>query len=244
MSTLIRSDGAASRTECLMRLGALVIAVVLAFGVGCGGEDDSGVARAIEPEAQARAESIGLTSSDFPAGWQGAPAGDEDTGDEEFRTCVGADFSEFTVIGEAQSDAFTSDTAQASSDVGIFESEDEARGARETFVEGTASDEVQVCMKEWIQATVGEGFEVGDVDVGELTFTAPDVDEASAWQVEFPLEVTSGEIEGATATAYLDLVHLRVGDVIATVTTLDVESPFDPELRDDLVHAVAARMSG
>jgi hypothetical protein len=228
-----------------MRSGAPLVALVLAFGAGCGGgDDDSGVARATEPEAQARAESIGLTSSDFPAGWQGAPAGDGDTGDEEFRTCVSADFSELTVIGDAQSDAFTSDSAQASSDVGIFESEDEARAASETFVEGMTSDEVEGCMKEWIQATVGEGFEVGDVDVGELTLTAPDVDEASAWQVEFPIEVTSGELEGATATAYLDLVHLLEGDARATVTTLDVQSPFDPELRDDLVQAVAARMSG
>jgi hypothetical protein len=227
-----------------MRSGALLVALVLAFGAGCGGDDDSDLARAIEPEAQARAESIGLSLSDFPAGWQGAPASDDAGAEEEFRRCVGADFSSFTLIGEAQSEGFTSDSAQASSDVGIFENEDEAQGARETFVKGVTSDKVEACMKNWIQATVGEGFEIGDVDVGELTFTPPDVDEASAWQVEFPVEVTSGDLEGATATAYLDLVHLREGDALATVTTLDVQSPFDPELRDGLVQAVAARMSG
>jgi hypothetical protein len=218
--------------------------VTLAVSNGCGGGEEKGgaeVARAIEPEAQARAETTGLNPSDFPDGWQAAPA-QAARGEDEFRRCLGIDFSAFTVIGEARSDGFARSSARASSDVGIFESEDEAEGAREAFLDGMASDRVDDCMKEFLEASFGEGFAVGDVEVGELTLPPPDVEDASRWQVVIPIEVTSGESAGVSTTGYLDLVHLREGEVVATVTTLDVQAPFEQTLRDDLVQAVAERM--
>jgi hypothetical protein len=37
------------------------------------------------------------------------------------------------------------------------------------------------------------GYDVGDVDFGELSFTRPSgIDEARAWQALIPIEVTSG----------------------------------------------------
>ncbi len=65
------------------------------------------IKRAIEPEAQQRAESIVLTLSDFPDGWQAeADTAEDDADQEAFNECVGADYSGLTIIGEAHSDDF------------------------------------------------------------------------------------------------------------------------------------------
>jgi hypothetical protein len=60
-----------------------------------------------------------------------------------------------------------------------------------------------------------KGFKLGEVDIGELSFTPPDVDEAQAWQIVIPLESTSGAGEGLEPNFYLELVLLREGDTTA-----------------------------
>lgn len=50
---------------------------------------------------------------------------------------------------------------------------------------------------------------------------------------------TGSGLEGQSATGYVDLVLLRSGEKTSQVTTEDILTPFDPELRDDLVAAVA-----
>ena len=86
------------------------------------------------------------------------------------------------------------------------------------------------------EALKGEkGFKLGDVDIGELRFTPPNVDEAKAWQIVVPVEITSGAAKGFSPDVYLDFVVLREGDSVATVTTEDVFSEFDEELRNQLV---------
>jgi hypothetical protein len=107
--------------------------------------------------------------------------------------------------------------------------------------------EVEECvsdlMKESLEEEGDQEFELGEVDVGELGLTPPDVDETSAWQLAITLKITSGEAEGLSPAVYLDMVHLREGATIATVTTTDVLSPFDPELRDALLQTTASRMT-
>jgi hypothetical protein len=51
------------------------------------------------------------------------------------------------------------------------------------------------------------------------------------------------QAEGLSVAAYVDLVQLRNGDQTAEVTTTDLQTPLDPELRDELVAAVAERMA-
>ena len=48
---------------------------------------------------------------------------------------------------------------------------------------------------------------------------------------------------GVSVDAYLDFVLLREGAATAAVTTQDVVTPFDPALRDELIAAVAKRLT-
>lgn len=88
-----------------------------------------------------------------------------------------------------------------------------------------------------------QDFELGEVDVGELSLTPPDVEETSAWQLAVTVRITSGAAEGLSPTVYLDMVHLREDETVATLEAVDVLSPFDPKLRDELLQATASRMS-
>jgi len=232
--------------------GTLAVALVLAFSA-CGGDGNgdgggSQFKRAIEPEAQERAESILLTLSDFPDGWQaGAPAAEDEEGDEAFNDCVGADFSAFTIIGDAGSDDFAmGETAEASSDAQVFETEQMAEQAVEELAEALEGGQAGSCMNEMLGDLDDQDFEITLAELDELSFTPPPgVDYASGWEVAVTVEGKAGsQAEGVSATAYVDIVQLRKGATTAELTAVDVLTPFDPELRDELVAALADRMSG
>ena len=236
-----------------MRTIAAAIAVgVLLSTAGCGGHGEgeaggpSEAVRAIQPEAQERAEALVLTLTDFPDGWRAGPADESDDNSEEgFRRCVGTDFSGLTLIAETDSDSFAiGDTAEAGSSATVFESAQMATDALEAQAASLESDEADACMSEYIGNPELEDVTFGEIEVSPLSFTPPsDVDDARAWQVVIPIEVTSDESEDVTVTAYLDVVALREGDTIATVQTFDLLTPLDQQLRDDLVAAVAGRMT-
>jgi hypothetical protein len=223
--------------------------VSLAFAAGCGGGDEGDATRAgraIKPEVQNRAESIVLQLSDFPDSWRASPPEDEDEEEaERFRKCLGADYSGFTLTGDAESSDFAmGETSQVSSETQVFESEEEAGDALEALSDGMQSEGIDECMGELLTGEIDADFEVGEVDVGELSFTPPQVEEANAWQIAIPIEgKPEGESEGDRITGYIDLVFLREGDTIATVQTLDVLTAFDSALRSELVDAVASRMT-
>jgi hypothetical protein len=217
----------------------------------CGGDDngDSGgsqVKRAIEPEAEQHAESILLTLSDFPDGWRAEATAAEDEDDQEaFNECVGADYSGLTIIGEAHSDDFLmGDTAVASSDVAVFESEQMATQAYAEWADALEADEADTCLPKLLGEPPGD-VEITSVEVDELSFTPPaGVDDADAWQVAVTIEGKAGsQDEGLSVTVYSDLVVLRNGDTNPSVTTTDIATQFDPEVRDQLVAAVATRMA-
>ena len=212
-----------------------------------GGGDDTASERAIEPEAQERAESIVLKLADFPDGWRAsAPEEEDSAADEEFNKCIGTDFSGLTEIGDANSQDFaTGDSTEASSEATIFKSDQQAEDGMSELAAGMSGSAVEDCFQDLIEEALrGEkGFKLGEVDIGELSLTTPDVEEAKAWQIVIPVEITSGAAEGLSANVYIELVALREGDAAATMTTLDVLTEFDPELRNQLVQTVAGRMS-
>lgn len=228
-------------------------ALVLLTGVsacssGDGDEEENGTGTTlkIEPAAQERADAALLQLSDFPDGWRGSAADPDDDRGEDFRKCIGVDYSGLTRTGEADSQAFAKDQAQASSSSTVFADADQAESWMAKLTEAMNGSAAEDCFQELIEKAVrGEsGFKLGEVDLGQLSFTPPaGVDEAFAWQVKVPVEITSGAVKGMTPDIYTEVVYLRSGDMAATVQTEDVLSAFDPELRADLVAAVAGRMT-
>lgn len=233
----------------MRRLVVLALSCVAVTACGGGGESSEGssdVQRAIEPAAQERAESMLLTLSDFPDGWRAEePAEEGEESEEAFRRCVGADFSGFTVVGDARSDEFAMEEARASSGARVFETEEMAAAAVAEFSEGFSSDEADTCMNEFLQKSDDELFRFTEADAGELSFAPPSgVDDASAWQVVVTVEGKPGtQAADYSVEAYFDFVQLRAGDTVSEMTTADVRSPFDPALRDELVAAVAERLT-
>jgi hypothetical protein len=237
---------------------AAALVVVLTVGSACGGNrsDETASARAIEPEAQQRAESINLTLADFPDGWRiAADESDDDTSREVYNECISVDHSGLTRTGDAESqDFFAQDgqAEQASSAVVIFDDEQQAEGAMSTYSEGFRGSAAEDCFQDVNErAARAEGdnegfFEVikfGEVDIGELSFTPPDVDEAEAWQIVIPLESTSAAGEGQELNVYLELVLLREGDTTARLLTQKAVTEFDRDLRDKLIQTLADRMT-
>ena len=103
-------------------------------------------------------------------------------------------------------------------------------------------DKPNDCLRKAIGST--PGYKVGDIEIGELRTTKPaGVDEARAWEIVIPFEVTSGAGKGLAASAYADTFYLRKGNVVAHVNTGDVLSPLDQALRSHLVRTVAQRMA-
>jgi hypothetical protein len=232
-----------------MRMMAALVGVVLAATAACGGNgngDDTASGRAIEPEAQQRAESIVLKLSDFPNDWRASAPEADDSGGDKFNQCIGVDYSGLTRIGDAESQDFAKgDSTEATSDVVIFKNEQQSVDAMSEHSEGLGGTAAEDCVQDLVEQAVKQegGFKLGEIDVGELSFTPPGVDEAKAWQIVIPVEITSGVGEGFEPNVYLELVTLREGDTVAVLTTQDVLTEFDRELRGKLVQTIAGRMS-
>jgi hypothetical protein len=234
-------------SAALVAAAAAVLVATPACGGdgGGGGGDDTASASAIEPEAQKRAESIVLKLADFPNGWR-ASAPEDSGGQEKFNKCVGADYSGLTKTGDADSQDFAKgDSPSASSDATIFRNDQQAEDEMSKLATGFNRIAAEGCFQDLTEEALKDekGFKLGDVDIGELRFTPPDVDEAKAWQIVVPVEITSGAAKGFSPDVYLDFVVMREGDAVATVTTEDVFSAFDEDLRNQLVQKVAGRMS-
>jgi hypothetical protein len=225
---------------------AIVLAVSLAAVTACGG--DGGAAkgtrakRAIQANAQQRAESVVLRLSDFPNGWRASAPEQETPGAEKFRKCLGADYSALTIIGEADSD-FAMANTKATSTATVFAGEGQPEVAIKKLAEGMKSAAAPDCFRDLIEHA-NEVTEVDDVDVNGLRLTTPPgIAETKAWQIAVSFHVTSGAGKGLSPTAYLEFVTLREGENLATVQTSNLQRPFDHEVLGTLVQALADRIS-
>jgi hypothetical protein len=208
------------------------------------GSDTLAAKRTINHEAQRQAKAINLRLSDFPNGWRAStPSSKDEANNEKTRKCFGVDYSKLTLIGDASSKDFAQgENATASSEAQITKTEADAKAGLQKLATGLEGDKPKDCLRKAIGST--PGYKVGDIDIGELRTTKPSgVDEARAWEIVIPIEVTSGAGKGLSVSAYADAVFLRKGNVVAQVSTGDVLSPLDETLRDHLVSTVAQRMT-
>lgn len=135
-------------------------------GGSAGSEGSTDSQRAIQPEAQQRAESLLLRLSDLPDGWFAGPPGDE-----TFEDCIRADPSAFTIIGEADSDNFAAgDKGAASSNAEVFETEEMAAAAAAEFVRAPSSDVANACLTDFMDKYPATD-DLTAVEFGEFTFT-------------------------------------------------------------------------
>lgn len=228
--------------------------VLLAGLSACGGSGDEGSSGdgtssvEIDAAAQERAEAIVLELADFPTGWRASAAEEDEEGAEKLRECVGVDYSDLNRIGEATSQDFARDQSEVSSDTAVFADEGQASAWMDEYTGGMNGSGAEDCFQKTVEDSFNEqnrtDVKLGEVDVGQLSFTPPpDVDESAAWQVVVPVEITSGAGEGLTPNVYIEFFVLREGDTAAVVQTSDVLTEFDPTLRDQLIATVASRMT-
>ena len=183
-----------------------VLALCVAAAGACGGNGDGAAKaktakRAIQAEAQGRAEAMVLEADDFP-GWDGAPHQEDTAGGDRFRECLGVDYSALTIIGEADSKDFAIGTStEASSSATVFADEAEADEASRGLSDGMESDAAEDCFRGVIEESAkddGPQFRVDAIDIGELGLpTQGAVEETKAWQITISFEVTSGSQKGA-----------------------------------------------
>lgn len=250
------------RQTALVATVATALAVLLVAGCGAGG---GGSGRAVDLDDdrteeqlaadRAAAEQALLVLADFPPGWTAAPrdddAGEEDEGpqlDSELADCLDVDEA---LLGEsrveAKSDTFSFDEAEVEAEVSVLPTRayadevvralnrPEARGCFENvFVEV-----IEYSLQDPAEGEeLPEGVSFGDVRLDDLDFA--DLGEDSrAFRVSMPIR-----IELLSIDLYFDLVFIRVGRAIGTVSFLDDTRPFDAALSRSLAGTFASRLPG
>jgi hypothetical protein len=200
---------------------------------------------------EAAAETMVLTLSDFPPGWESTPA-EEDEPDERFdeqlAECLGVDVSEIDPNNpKAGSPNFASSNGdQVTSQVAFTPTVEDAtdalalrrqEGANECYAESFLAiiEDFLANPEEGEEAP--DDFEVGEPTVNEMSFGALG-DESIAFRVTLPLEA-----DGFSAEFYLDVVNVRVGRVGVSTTFQSVLTPFDTEEAARLTGVVVDRVN-
>jgi hypothetical protein len=228
-----------------MRLALVVVACgTFSLVAACGGADEEPVGERVRSIATAPAPAPAdatiaaraqLRLDDLPAGWQRSGKADESTAD-----CAGVRGPRAAASGRANSPTFT-EANERQADSGVYVFADAAR-ARAAFRKLT-SPATRACLGDWLAEKIRESAGPKDeLDVGEPSSARlavePLGDRAQAGRVTLPLSAKGADVE---LTA--DFVFVRVGRGIALFAFVDVLTPFEPGLRDELTGKVVARLA-
>ena len=176
--------------------------------------DDGG-----DADAQARAETVDLTVSDFPDGWEASEADDSESGalndcSDTFRD----DSNELAVFRDDNfdlGDLDAGDGSRMSVETKVFESEDAASAEIAPF----ADPDVLACIDEGLKSQFG-GVS-GDVQIdGEFTaddYPATTADEAVAASAQYAITA-----DGTTTNLIVAVLLLRTGDLASQVLIFSV----------------------
>lgn len=189
----------------------------------------------VDDEAQARAESIDLTVSDFPDGWTATPAEPDDDEDSGVEQCTG-ESSDDDVIGEHATDDFilgdlsADDGVQVSIETKVFTDEAAAEAALEPF----ADEEVISCVDELFKEQFGTGGTTieGTMGIEDYGDTAADQAEAASGQY------TVTTAEGEEVILVVAVAVLRTGDVATQILVTGV----GPTIEEADLEGVATRV--
>jgi hypothetical protein len=204
------------RTHRLLAI-ALAGALVLSACGGSGSDD----------EAQARAEAIDLTVSDFPDGWTAEPATD-DEGDSPLDECDPSFTDDTDELAEFRDDDFLlgdldeGDGTNVTVETKVFASEEAASAAVAPF----SDPEVLTCIDEALKDQFGGN--AGNEIVGEFSadeYVEDRVDETVSASAEYAITAT----DGSTQTLLVGVLILRTGDLASQVLVLSVGEGLSPE---------------
>jgi hypothetical protein len=193
---------------------------------------------AVSKEAdKALAEAALLKLSDFPSGWTGKPADDEDEDDGPL-ACAGLDELRGSVTGEAWSPDFSNDNdEQVAQQVAVFADDEPAREYIEVFSGQELIDCVQDEMKDRAEENFNDDVEIGEVSAAQLRVNDRGDDTAA---LRVTLDTTS---QGIDIPVYIDVTLARVGRTLTLILTAGVFSALDDTERDRLTGIAVKRLS-
>jgi hypothetical protein len=210
--------------------GALVLAA-------CGG--GGGSTKASPSADRTAAEKVGLKQSDFPSGWASNP---HQASPEEAQTlrqlaqCLGLPDPASHTSADVRSPDFSKGQATtASSEVRFVRTDAEASTDLGGYQSGKASD----CLKQAFEALTKQqlpsGLTPSGLAVRQLAFPTLK-DGTAAYQATFTIPIA-----GTNAPVYVDFIFFRAARAEITLATINLGSPFDTKLEQDLAKKMAGR---
>lgn len=189
-------------------------------------------------EAQARADAVDLTVSDFPDGWEANPPEPDDP-NNPLSTCDPSfDDANDTSIATHETDQFSigsldsGNGAQFSAETKVFESADDATTAVDPFTDQDVID----CIDETLKGLFGDGQ--GATVSGQLTHDSGDIgaDQAERLVADYTINAD----DGSSADVSIGIIAIRTDDIATLVTAMAVGDAIqDVELGDQIKKIVA-----
>lgn len=173
-----------------------------------------------------------LKAEDFPAGWTSEPddQGDTDSGCEDWEAAKRETSARY------DADEFSKgDTTQVINTVYVYADEAAATGAFARM----GTDETRTCFGEELAKQLAAET---DIQLGDVTDEPIEVegvgDENAAGRLILPLKV-----EEATVELAIDLIFARTGRGVQLLAFLNIQDPFDADLREQLTAAGVDRLT-
>ena len=249
-----------------LALAALAL-LVLALLAACGGDDeeagapgdsadDDAPAAFTEADARQAAEASLLTLDDFPSGWTSKPAEADD--DDDFEPeglppdCAlifaqGEETDDDTVAEVVSDDFVGRNDEEVSSEVSVLKSArlaefqfDMMQGFFDTC-SGPMEEAFQTMFEEEMAADQAAGEEPVEVTLSDFRFREqafPDYgDDSLAMEIAFSMQASfiAFDLE-------VDIILVRVGPMMGTVSFGSFLEPVDPALEEELAGLLAERM--
>ncbi len=186
--------------------------------------------------AQARADSVDLTVSDFPDGWTSSPASPDDE-DSPIKACDPSFSNDDAKLAKHSTDDFTvgslddADGTTFSAETVVFTDADTADGAVEVFNDA----DVVSCIDEALKKQLGDS--TGLTVEGSLADDDLDVGTDNSSGVSATYTMTASD--GSTVNATVAVLTFSTGDIGTMVTILSLGDSLDPSSVQDPIQALA-----
>jgi hypothetical protein len=243
--------------------GAATCGLLLLLAAGCGGSDDAATetatvaapseatssttpsatsadaAPAADKDAdQAIVDAALLKLDDFPSGWTGHPADDEDD-DPEAWSCPGLDDLDGKTTAKGSSPDFENDSnEQVTESIAVFPDEN----LPHQFLSALGNQDFLDCMEDKVLDEIESDASEEDVTLGDVKLSQLRVndrgDESAAIRVAIPME-----IQGITLDAAVDVIAVRVGRSVLMLMTAGVMSPVSDADRENLTTVATKRLA-